>query len=125
MTKQKKVIIEVRRKGTRYGEPGELIETITRVPWCEAIGNFNPMFCRYKGKRVLVSSKDGDLSDPFRRTKEYLKTLYIEVTDETPEAVSSAAATMGRKGGSVASAKKAVSSRANGLLGGRPRKKPV
>lgn len=74
-----KLKIEVRRKGKHYGEPGELIETIFRKPWCEAIGNFNPMFCRYKGKRELVSSKEGDLSDPFRREENYLKMLYIEV----------------------------------------------
>ncbi len=36
-----------------------------------------------------------------------------------------AAATLGRKGGSVKSEKKAASSRENGKKGGRPRKGPV
>lgn len=121
MTKAKTLKIEVHKKGIRYGEPGELIETITRAPWCESIGNFNPMFCRYKGKRELVLSRGGDLSDPFRRTEAYLETLYIEVTDE----ISSAAAKLGRTGGLVKSERKTKSSRANGLLGGRPRKQPV
>ncbi len=55
-----------------------VVETITRKPWFEAIGNFNPMFCRYKGKRTLVHSQQGDMSDPFRRSETYLKTLFIE-----------------------------------------------
>jgi hypothetical protein len=76
MTKQS---IEVRAKGERYGELGELIETIKRKCWGEAIGNFNPIFCRYKGKRELVKSRAGDISDPFRRDETYLETLYIEV----------------------------------------------
>jgi hypothetical protein len=71
--------VEVREKGTRYGEPGKLIKTIYRKLWAECFGNFNPIFCRYNGKRFLVSSLDGDLSDPFRRTDDYRKTLYIEV----------------------------------------------
>ena len=74
-----KMIIAVHEKGEKYGEPGKLIETIKRKPYLEAIGNFNPMFCRYKGKRELVKSREGDLSDPFRREESYLETLYIEV----------------------------------------------
>jgi len=71
--------IEVRARGERYNEPGELIETIKRKVWAEAIGNFNPLFCTYKGKRELVNSRAGDISDPFRRDETYLETLYIEV----------------------------------------------
>ncbi len=56
-----------------------VVETISRKPWLECIGNFNPMFCRYKGQRTLVHSDSGDLSDPFRREEGYLKTLFIEV----------------------------------------------
>ncbi len=69
-----KVNIEVREKAT-----GKRVADITRVPWCEQIGNFNPMFCRYLGKRTLVKSSEGDLSDPFRRNKRYLASLFIEV----------------------------------------------
>lgn len=57
----------------------ELVEIIARKPWLEQIGNFNPMFCRYKGQRTLVHSDDGDLSDPFRREEGYLQTLFIEL----------------------------------------------
>jgi hypothetical protein len=73
--------IEVRVKGD-YLRPGRLIKTIRRKPWLEAIGNFNPMFCRYEGKVVRVNSLEGDISDPFRREESYLKTLYIEVEEE-------------------------------------------
>ena len=55
-----------------------LVKTISRKPWLECIGNFNPMFCRYNGKRTLVHSENGDLSDPFRRNETYLQTLFIE-----------------------------------------------
>ena len=73
--------IEVHKKGSEYGSPGELIEIIHRKPWMEQIGNFNPVFCRYKGKRTLVQSLKGDISDPFRRTAEYLDRLYIEIEE--------------------------------------------
>lgn len=89
----KKQTIQVRRYGpgqTPHGDEGigkitgdfgkhEVVETITRKCWAESIGNFNPIFCRYKNKRTLVHSDDGDLSDPFRREEGYLKTLFIEV----------------------------------------------
>lgn len=57
----------------------EIVETIARKPWLECIGNFNPMFCRYHGKRTLVNSDRGDISDPFRRDESYLSTLFIEI----------------------------------------------
>ena len=80
--KSKKYLIQVRRKGTRYNEPGEVIGYIWRALRTEAIGNFNPIFCTYnKDKRVLVKSLEGDLSDPFRRHEGYLKSLYIEVDE--------------------------------------------
>jgi hypothetical protein len=72
-------IIEVHEKGEKFGEPGEFIETIRRVLRAEAVGNFNPIYCTYHGKKMLVSSKEGDLSDPFRRDESYLESLYIEV----------------------------------------------
>lgn len=60
-------------------ENGKVVNTITRVIWGEAIGNFNPVFCRYLNKRRLVKSREGDLSDPFRREESYLNNLYIEI----------------------------------------------
>jgi hypothetical protein len=55
-------------------------ETIKRKLRAEQVGNFNPLFCTYRGnKRVLVHSDDGDLSDPFRREQAYEKTLFIRV----------------------------------------------
>ena len=90
---EKKHTIEVRRYltgPTDYGSESigkitgnyghhEKVETIKRVLRAEQIGNFNPVFCTYKGKRCLVQSDEGDLSDPFRRTEEHLKTLYIKI----------------------------------------------
>ncbi len=70
--------VQVRIKRT-YGNPGVLLGTIKRILKAKDCGNFNPIFCIYHGKEHLVSSFDGDLSDPFRRTESYLKTLYIEV----------------------------------------------
>lgn len=77
--KGKKYSIRVCEKGERWREPGRLIKTISRVIWGEQIGNFNPIFCRYNGKRCLVQSEAGDTSDPFRRTEEYKNTFFIEV----------------------------------------------
>jgi hypothetical protein len=57
----------------------DMVETISRKCWAEQIGNFNPIFCRYKGKRTLVHSDAGDLSDPFRRDETYKETLFIEI----------------------------------------------
>lgn len=70
--------VQVRIK-REYGNPGHLLGTIKRVLRAEAIGNFNPIFCTYHGKRHLVSSMAGDISDPFRRDESYLDTLYIEL----------------------------------------------
>ena len=55
---------------------------IERVLTTESIGNFNPIFCVYKGKKCLVNSTFGDISDPFRRTREYFTSLYIETVKE-------------------------------------------
>ena len=71
--------ISVCKKGKHYGIPGEEMETIKRVLRAEAWGNFNPVYCTYKGKKCLVESAQGDLSDPFRRTGGYLTTLYITI----------------------------------------------
>ncbi len=56
---------------------GDLLETIQRTLKAESIGNFNPIFCTYKGKKRLVHSDQGDLSDPFRRSDGHLLNLYI------------------------------------------------
>lgn len=59
--------IQVREK-----ESGKVIETVRRTLRAECIGNFNPIFCSYKGNnRVMVHSEEGDLSDA--------RTLYIEI----------------------------------------------
>ena len=73
-----KHLIHVHRPGKHYGEPGEEVGIIKRVLRAECIGNFNPIFCTYKGGNYLVQSKQGDLSDPFRRDETYLDYLYIE-----------------------------------------------
>jgi len=72
----KKQHIQVRFKPT-----GQIINTIKRVLRAEQIGNFCPIFCTYKGKRTLVKSEAGDLSDPFRRTETYIQSLFIEVDE--------------------------------------------
>ena len=74
--------VRVCKKGDSYGKPGELIEVIERVLRAEQIGNFNPLFCTYKGERCLVQSEEGDLSDPFRRKESYLTSLYLEVSHD-------------------------------------------
>ncbi len=71
--------IDVYLKGEKYGEPGEFVETISRKLRAESIGNFNPIFCTYHKKERLVQSGIGDLSDPFRRTQQYLEDLFIEI----------------------------------------------
>jgi hypothetical protein len=91
MTRRKRHPIQVRKyaKGqTHHGGPQvgkitgnfghhEVVETIKRTLQSQAIGNFNPVFCQYKGKEHLVHSEEGDISDPFRATEAYLKTLFI------------------------------------------------
>ncbi len=67
-----------------YTNKFTVVETIARVLRAEAIGNFNPLFCTYKGnRRVLVHSDVGDLSDPFRRDDSYAQTLFIEALAES------------------------------------------
>ncbi len=74
-----KFCVDVYLKGEKYGEPGAFIITIFRKLKAKSIGNFNPMFCTYHKKERLVQSRIGDLSDPFRRTHEYLEDLFIEI----------------------------------------------
>lgn len=69
----KKQLIQVRSKQT-----GKTVNLIKRVINFESIGNFNPGFVRYNGRRFLVNSDEGDLSDPFRANESYLTSLFIE-----------------------------------------------
>lgn len=74
----KKVKIQVRIK-RRICYPGHVLGNIKRKLKVEQVGNFSPVFCIYHGKKHLVRSAEGDLSDPFRRDESYLDTLYIEL----------------------------------------------
>ena len=63
----------------------DVVETIHRKVWAEAIGNFNPIFCRYNSNnRVLVHADGGDVSDPFRRTEDQLQKMFIVVKPNQP-----------------------------------------
>ena len=70
---RKKYFIGVRE----VGHP-ENFKIVKRVLNKEEIGNFNPIFCRYKNQQQLVKNSSGDLSNPLRREGEYLNNLYIE-----------------------------------------------
>ena len=79
----RKFPVEVRRypPGKNHHSSNEFdkVETIRVRLRAEQIGNFNPIFCQYKGKRTLVHSEAGDVSDPFRREEKYLESLFIEL----------------------------------------------
>lgn len=63
-----------------FARKAGVVETISRQIRSEQIGNFNPLFCTYKGnKRSLIKSDSGDVSDPFRREESYAKSFYIEI----------------------------------------------
>ena len=67
---------------------GSVVTTIQRVLRAEAIGNFNPVFCRYNNKkRCLVESEDGFVDDPFRCSEESLKKLFIRPRRKTGQIV--------------------------------------
>lgn len=92
-TKKKRFKIQARRyhKGqSHYGNEAmgkitgdfgkhDVVDTFTATVWGEQIGNFNPFFCHYMGKRCLVLSDGGDVSDPFRRKESYADTFFIEL----------------------------------------------
>jgi hypothetical protein len=69
------------RIGSITGDFGKFdeVETVKLTLRAEQCGNFNPIFCKYKGKRTLVHSDEGDLSDPFRREESYAKSLFISI----------------------------------------------
>lgn len=74
--KKHKLQVRIKRE---YDNPGHILGVIKRVLRAEMIGNFNPIFCTYHGKKHLVKSLSGDLSDPFRRDESYVESLYIEI----------------------------------------------
>ena len=78
ITVMKKHYVEVIFKPT-----GKVIARVKCKLKAEQIGNFSPVFCTYQGKSRLVKSRQGDLSDPFRRNDSYTDSLYIEVDDYT------------------------------------------
>jgi hypothetical protein len=67
---KRKHIIEIRANGKPTGQ------TIKRALTARQVGNFNPLYCRYRSKTYLVKSDDGDVSDSFRRKDTYK--LYID-----------------------------------------------
>jgi hypothetical protein len=76
--------IEVRDHGdkcrlTSGDSKAKVIAVIKRKIWAEVIGNFNPIFCRYKLKRTQVHADGVDISDPFRMTDDQLQKPYISV----------------------------------------------
>ncbi len=57
---------------------GTYIQTIKVVIKCEAIGNFAPLFCTYKGKRCLVESDELHVDDPLRcNQSDHINKLFI------------------------------------------------
>jgi hypothetical protein len=66
-------------KGDTFNPAPETVETVARTLYPQQIGNFCPVFCRYKGRTYQVQSEAGDLSDPFRADGSYLETLYIDL----------------------------------------------
>jgi hypothetical protein len=73
----KKQTIAVRIGASLFGG-GQTIETISRKVYCDTLGNFNRLACRYKGKTYLVKSEAGDLGDPFRADESYATSLFIQ-----------------------------------------------
>ena len=76
--KKEKQFVTVFKRGTS-SKPKIMLKVIKRVLISEQFGNFSPVFCRYNKRYYQVQSTIGDLSDPFRVTKDYLNHLYIEV----------------------------------------------
>ena len=78
--KRHKIDVRLYTSEMKFNHPDEftVLDTIHRVLRAESIGNFNPVFCTYRGRRTLVHSDAGDLSDPFRANESYLNSLYIK-----------------------------------------------
>ena len=59
-------------------DDGSLVETIRRVIRTEAIGNFCPRFCTYRGRTHIVESDALHLDDPMRAVEsEHVGKLFI------------------------------------------------
>ena len=71
-TKKKKYEIDVMLEN-------KVVMTISRVLTARACGNFNPIYCRFNSAEYLVNSREGDLSDPFRREESHLNSLFINL----------------------------------------------
>jgi len=57
---------------------GSFVENIRRTLQTEAIGNFCPIFCQYKGARHLIESDALHVDDPFRAVEsEHVGKLFI------------------------------------------------
>lgn len=80
---RKKYLIQVRSypEGASHytSDKFAVIGNIRRVIRAEQIGNFNPLFARFKGKDRLVRSDAGDMSDPFRREESYAASFFIAI----------------------------------------------
>jgi hypothetical protein len=74
-----KYVVTVKRGCDHFGEGGETLNTIHVRLHSEACGNFDPIYCTYQGKKHLVQSRLGDISDPFRREQAYLDSLFIKI----------------------------------------------
>jgi hypothetical protein len=74
------LVRDYKGKSVHTSEPVEQIDRVHRVITAQQIGNFNPLFCRYKGQQFLVHSDAGDASDPFRRTEAYARTFFIDIS---------------------------------------------
>lgn len=77
--KQKRFKVVIRKYKNKDKTTWETVGVVVRKLTAKAIGNFNPIFCVYNKKEYLVHSVLGDVSDPFRRTEDFLEYLYIEI----------------------------------------------
>lgn len=80
---KKKYAVEVRNGDN------SVVKTINVTLRAEAIGNFNPLFCTYKGnKRCLVQSDALHLDDPMRCNEaDHVGKLYIKPRGKNGEIV--------------------------------------
>ena len=81
--KHKVQVRDYHGKSHHVSDDFTVVAEISVVLCSEQIGNFNPLFCTYRGnRRTLVHSDKGDVSDPFRRDDSYLGSLFIALNEE-------------------------------------------